>query len=262
MKTLYLDISEPYAVTLDGPALRLQREGSADRWYPLSRLARVVDTGAGKWEIEALLACLDGGVTLTFLHRGGRLRGQCFGARVRELGLGERLRELVSQPGWESAYQIWRQAAEQGVILNLQVTLPLGQVNPRVQSLRRAVTTLALQYARKPLVLKVERMLGGLVSAQVAEQIERRGLARHLAFFNHKGLKLVPDMTQLALWAVELEKLHFLQHYHHRYGLLTPSMWPRLRYPLIRAYERHSPQIEGQIRCLLDSLHGWLVERS
>jgi hypothetical protein len=222
----------------------------------------VVDTGAGKWEVEALLACLDAGVTLTFLHRGGHLRGQCFGARVRELGLGERLRELVTRPGWESAYQIWQEAAEQALILSLLAKLPIAQINPRTKFLRRTMTDLALQYARKPLILKLEQILAGLVIAQVAEQAERLGLSRHLSFFNHKGLRLISDLAQLALWEVELEKLRFLQDRHHRHGVLTSGMLPQLRYPLIKTYERHSSQIERRVRYLFDNLHNWLVERT
>jgi hypothetical protein len=262
MKTLYLDMLKSYAVTLDGPALRVKQDGSADRCYPLSRLARIVDTGVGKWEMEALLACLDAGVTLTFLERDGRLRGQCFGAQVRELGLGERIRDLITQPEWESSYQIWRDAAEQTVVLNLLARLPIGKVSPRARFLRQTMTALALQYARKPLILKLDQMLAGLVIAQVAEQVERLGLARHLSFFNHKGLRLIPDLAQLALWEVELEKLRFLQYHHCRHGVLSSEMLSRLRYPLIKAYEHHSPRIARQIRYLFDNLHNWLVERT
>lgn len=262
MKTLYLDRVEPYAVVLDGPALRVRQDGSADRWYPLNRLARVVDMGSSQWETEAMLACLDAGVTLTFLHRGGRLRGQCFGSQTRELGLGERLQDLITQPEWESAYQIWREAAEQRVILSLLGRLPRGEINLRAKSLRRTTMALALQYARKPLVLKINRLLAGLVSAQVAEQVERLGLSRYLSFLNYKGLRLVSDLTDIVLWEAELEKLRFLQHHHHRAGVLTAGMLPQLRYSFIEAYESHSLQIERQIRFLLDHLHNWLVGRA
>jgi hypothetical protein len=182
---------------------------------------------------------------------------------VRELGLGERLRDLITQPEWESSYQIWREAAEQAVILNLLARLPIGEVNnPRAKFLRRTMTALALQYARKPLILKIDQILAGLVIAQVAEQAERLGLARHLSFFNHKGLGLIPDLARLALWETEMEKLRFLQDRHHRHGVLSSGMLPQLRYPLIKTYERHSSQIERQIRYLFDNLHNWLVERT
>jgi hypothetical protein len=260
MRTLYLDTSVPAAVTLDGPALRIRCGGCADRLYPISRLARVVDSGVSRWETPAMLACLEAGVTLTFLDREGRLRGQCFSARVRELGLGERLRELVTQPDWEASYQTWRQAAEQAVILNLLPRLPPGEINPRAESLRRALDTRAARYAEAAFVEKMDRWLVGLISAQVAEEVERAGLAGHLFFLRHQGLPLLPDLTRIVVWEVALEKLRFLQRSHNRYRLLTVGVFPRLHYPLLKAYERQGPRVSRRIRWVLNHLHQWLVE--
>lgn len=261
MKTLYLDTSTPYTVILDGSALRVRGSGSADRLYPLQRLARVVDSGANQWDTQALLACLDAGITLTFLHQDGHLRGQCFGARIRELGLGDRLRDLIAQPEWEDSYRIWQQAAEQVVILDLLATLPVDKASFGSKRLRQAITDAAIRYAGKPLLEKIDQLFASLIRSQVAEQVEQAGLARHLSFFQHKGLDLLSDLTQIVLWEIEMEKLRCLQRYHHRCRFLTPGMFPRLRYPLIKVYERQGPQIERRIRQVIDSLHGWLVER-
>ncbi len=47
LQPLYLDGAErPLAVLREGPALRLRREGAADVFMPLPRLARVVVHGA------------------------------------------------------------------------------------------------------------------------------------------------------------------------------------------------------------------------
>ena len=73
---------------------------------------------------------------------------------MRELGWGERLPDLITRPEWESYYQIWQDAAEQAVILNLLARLPIGEINnPRAKFLRWTMTALVLQYARKPLIL-------------------------------------------------------------------------------------------------------------
>ncbi|MGR6035476.1 MAG: hypothetical protein ACU4EQ_01840 [Candidatus Nitrosoglobus sp.] len=169
------------------------------------------------------------------------MRGRYSGTQVRDLGLRERIRDLVTQPEWESSYQLWRDAAEQAVILNLLAKLPMDKVNPRAKFLRRTIAALALQYARKSLVLKIDQVLTGLIVAQVVEQVERLGLARHLSFLNHRGLSLIPDLTQLALWEAELEKLCFLQYHHRRYGVLSSVILSQLRYPLVKTYEHHSP---------------------
>lgn len=94
---------------------------------------------------------------------------------MRDLGLGEQIRDLVTQLEWESSYQLWQDAAEQAVILNLLAKLPMGKVNPRAKFLRRTIAALALQYARKSLVLKIDQVLTGLIVAQVVEQVGRLG---------------------------------------------------------------------------------------
>ena len=66
-KPLYLHGHQPLAVALDGPALRVTQAESADRLFPLERLSRVVASGEVAWSTEALLACADHGVPVSFL---------------------------------------------------------------------------------------------------------------------------------------------------------------------------------------------------
>lgn len=79
MKPLYLHGHQPLAVTLDGPALRVSSEGSADRLFPLQRLSRIVVSGEVDWTTEALLACADQAIPISFLLRGGGLRARVLG---------------------------------------------------------------------------------------------------------------------------------------------------------------------------------------
>ncbi len=114
MKPLYLLGREQTDVVLDGPALRVSRNGHADARVPLRRLARVIVSGRVNWATNALLACADHDVPVVFLRRSGTVRARWLGICSRRDGWFYRnWSYLIDRPDWRQQYGQWRRSALQ-----------------------------------------------------------------------------------------------------------------------------------------------------
>ncbi len=71
---LYLKGQQATRVLREGPALRIQHRGQADRLIPYRRLLRVHSFGQVQWHIDALLGCADYSVPVMFCRHNGELR--------------------------------------------------------------------------------------------------------------------------------------------------------------------------------------------
>lgn len=116
MKPLYLHSRTPVHVDLDGPALLVRAEGTADRRYPLCRISRVIANDASRWTTRALLACADESIAVGFLRSDGVVRARwigCPGERDRFVQLWT---DFLDRPDWEQRYGQWREASRRRAI--------------------------------------------------------------------------------------------------------------------------------------------------
>lgn len=255
MKSLYLDGGRRSTVVRDGPSLRVISEGRADGMYPLRRLARVVVIGSVEWEPSALSACLEEGISVTFLSHKGEPRAYCLPAHPRRQRLADRLEDFLSRPAWRAQYENWRRAAERRAILRLLRTLqkPLDDLRPErvAQSL---LDTLAPEPEFRPARAALPYWRG-LLASRVTCRLSEAGLDGLLLVGRRPKWNLPADFTRIASW----------RHYAWLSELVGQPEFRNLepehadfRRRLTEFFEARSEETDRAIRRLLDEFRYWL----
>ncbi len=238
MTALYLDARDPLQVVLEGPSLLVRGTGQAAARYPLRRVSRVVVSGAVDLETRALLACLQRGLPVVFLDAEGEPLGYCFGRRVRELPLDERLRELVALPDWQPVYENWRAAAERRELLAVVRRFGVRSADLRPASVRAALAAQRASLGAAALVAASERQLRGALSGLAAEVLAAT-VSADLAFARAAGLHLLEDLVAIAEWPLERTLRAVLRHRKASNPRIRVSLFerdaPALRDVLVRA---------------------------
>ena len=130
-KPLYLDARRPLAVELQGPALSVEREDCAPRWYPFARLSRIVSRGPVHWSGAALCACMAAAVPVLFVDEDGRPAGLCTGSLRRVADLDEHLETVLAAPDGAARFAHWHRSQERRLIHHLARALGWDEVPDR-----------------------------------------------------------------------------------------------------------------------------------
>jgi hypothetical protein len=198
-RTLYLCSADPVRVTSTGEALVVsgQADGRVHR-VPVARLLRVVCNAQAHWSGSALALCLQRGISVAFLGRGGEPAGQLWPQRRRRLPLAETLDALAGGgEGWSEAYANWLRRERLQVLRHWQTQRreagrPVGG-DEWQQALQRWVY-------REEVAAVLPAVLHGLAAALVAARLGEYGLEGHYWCVAGEPTPLAHDLTQL-LWA-------------------------------------------------------------
>jgi hypothetical protein len=253
-QTLYLDgngANGPLAVLVEGPALRIRAAGRADLFSPLPRLARIVSRGAVHWRIEALDACLQWGVPISFLN----LKGQAIGACVPlhrpswKSDLPVLLEAAAEQPGWRERLSDWLSGMERAQMLRLARRHRLRPKDWRPASLA------ALCEARcspGPLPAgEIAAMLDGLHQAEIVALFSRHGVGPRFLAGPTGGAELVAGFARVlrwALWPVVWRLSAYLAAHGAKHDRAA------LRRRIVRHYEAEQPRLEKERAALVARL--------
>lgn len=171
-KPLYLHGGEPLHVSLDGPALRVRKQRSDDRRFPLERISRVVVFGSANWAWEARLACEDSGIVVCFLREDGLPCGQWIGKPSSRSTFSEDWRHFLEGEGSRDLFRQWRVGVRRRAIRLCAFFLRRGQRDARA---------LVVQAGRcstsHPTFRMAKRGLYGLARARSLEELSKLGLS-------------------------------------------------------------------------------------
>lgn len=258
LQSLHLDGSErPVAVLLEGPALRLRRQGVADVFAPLARLGRVAVHGARvQWRTEALAACLASGVPVLFHASRGEWLGTLLPARVpaHRRDLAGLLDMAAAVPGFRHRLSDFLRAEEARAVS--AVTRLLGGSKPSLQPappvLRQAMLATCLDPGKAELAW---RFVAGLAAGLVAAELARRGVGPRFLCRRTGGLPLAEELARVLAWrfAPWLSRLSRLVVFN-----ADGSPDQKSRRILLDAFER--AELEGACAQLLSRLSGLLAE--
>ncbi len=262
MKPLYLNGREPISVRLDGPALRIQSATHADRLFPLQRLNRVVVTGRVDWSTEALLACADRSVNISFLSRGGRLRARLLGKPSGKppLELNDALVVLFEETKGRDRYRDWLDAN-----INRARRFAAGLIQSDCRSmgsgeLRRTITGKALKLIDEKELKSVDVHLAALLISHLETLMGKVSLYQDLPVLTVQKINIVRDLADILGWYLQPPKLHFLEQ---RRGISQRKGWRFVSAPrgaVIYFYEQNTELIEKQFFILAKRLHVFLLE--
>jgi len=198
-RTLYLCSTEPVRVTSTGEALVIsgQADGRVHR-VPVARLLRIVCNAQAHWSGSALALCLQRGIGVAFLGRGGEPAGQLWPQQRRRLPLAETLDALAAgHAGWSEAYANWLRRERQQVLRDWQTQRrDAGHPVPAEEWQR------AMQHwvYRGEVAAVLPPLLHGMAAALVAARLGEYGVEGHHWCVAGEPVALADDLTHL-LWA-------------------------------------------------------------
>lgn len=205
LHSLHLDGADrPVAVLAEGPALRMRREGVADAFAPLARLARVQVHGVRvHWRTEALAACMEAGVPVLFVGAHGRLIGACLplappsqradlaallDARAAEPGLRPMLEDFCRAEERRALLQAIAQAGGHGRVAG-------GEL--RAGALRRSwIAATGAPAAAEAFAV----LMQGLCEGLVVEGLARQGVGMRFLARRAGGFPLPAGMGRALAW--------------------------------------------------------------
>jgi len=261
VKALYLDGRRPLTVRLDGPALRVHAPEQADRLFPLQRLGRVIVSGQVAWATDALLACADRSVPISFLSREGRLRARLLGRpRARPvLPLGESLEALLEEQG-PRRYRDWMTGHAQRARRSIAGWLRPQPWTVAAGPLRELVRAKALRLTTDRELQSVDIRLAGLMAAHLENLLAEVGLRPDAPALTVNGVALIRDLADILGWYLQPGKLRLLERrqqvaeqHGHRFAQVP-------RPTLTAYYERCTGFVETRFRNLASRLHAFNLE--
>ena len=259
VRPLYLDRGAA-AVRLEGPALIVEQPDSANGRFPLRLLSRVVVRGPVPWSMEALFACLAGGVPITFLSLDGAVIGLCLGRDRPEESLTILLDRLLAEPGWAEIYTRWCKAVKRRAIVEVarRLALPVGaDLRPEVVC---ALAAAHMPGGDTPGARSALRRLDGYLCAHLSELFARAGVPLEYRGGRGSPLDLRPAFLSALRWYLWLPLRRWLE-------LRQAHPAPRggtnaARRRAAAQYEAAAPQIAARFRRLLAALDRLLREEA
>lgn len=244
MTALYLDaIGAPVRVHLDGPALRVERAGSADGRFPLRRVSRVVARGPVSFEGDSLVACLAAGIALAFVDaRGGRL-GACLPATAPRDATAFLLDEAMQAGIAANLLDGWRRAEERRQVLAAVCALGLTVPDLRRATIERHVLVRLQRMAPAAPVELLALRTAVLIDAAVATWLVQQGLGWSWQGGHDRAIDVRRDLgsvLEVALWPelfVLVQRLQVRPHGRQRDRSVQRRLigWFEARWPRLEA---------------------------
>ena len=254
MKPLYLHSPPALHVALDGPALRVQAESTAPRLFPLRRVSRVVVSGDVAWDSQALLACADQGITVSFLEADGAPRARLIGKSGKRNELRQRLADFLDRPDWSELYAQWTQAMQrrEARLCAWRLRLDLETPNRLIGAVVRARL---LRYVEPREIKRIQRWLRGLLYARAGAALRDLGLGAELELF----AGLPNDLSSMLMWSLYPELLIWTMRRSARARCRGNAFVPEPRM-IVTFCEGQAAALDSRLMGLLNRLHHWLVE--
>lgn len=215
MRPLYIDGCEGLRVEWLAPALQVCVPDQAEQWFPLQRVSRVVVCGKAEWQTEALLACAEAGICVTFLDDEGVVIARWLGkSGERDLFL-QRLADVLDRADGRDCYDNWLRAMRRQAVLSSAKKLYNHSYIDISEADLRAFF-LAQQAAISVQAFDgVQRCVRGLLLAKIVALFHDLGLSADSAFLQDPWLDLPNDFTNLILWDFQVPLLHWLESLSH-----------------------------------------------
>ena len=199
-KPLYLDGGRPMCVALDGRALRIRTDRTADRRAPLPRISRVIVWGDVSWSTDALLACADAGISVSFV-RGNGIRARLLGRTSRVDDFAGLWSDFLDRPDWRTHFADWHQNLRSRSIRFCAMRLG---ISPSVLGCmpERSLCGWVAGTEQTDVFL---RFLSGIAHARATEELMRLGLDAE----NTETLRVVSSLVMVLRWGLvpEFERL-------------------------------------------------------
>ncbi|MFQ5660359.1 MAG: CRISPR-associated endonuclease Cas1 [Gammaproteobacteria bacterium] len=262
LRTLYLDGHRRLRVLLDGPALRIRRDDSADHLFPLRHLVQVVTCGPVEWSISALLACAEASVPVIFFRANGCLRARVLGEQAcdRLLDLDLALSALLDQPSGPDRYNEWIQARTQQARLKFLHMAGRRCAVIESSTVQRLIQNRARLHVRAGELRRFDRQIYGLLQVNIDTLMREYGLDPDRAGLTVQGIDITRDFTNILIWSLQSKKLRYFKRLHgqarRKGNALARLDW----FQAVQFIEQNAGHITDQFRETIKQFHAHLLE--
>jgi hypothetical protein len=242
-------------VGLDGPALRVSASSRAEQLFPLGRLSRVLSRADANWSTDALIACAERGITITFVGNDGRVRAFVFGRPGSSDTLSGRLLDLIERPDVDERFADWARAMDRRGRLRVAKRLDLHPTRFDLRRLDDVIAKAKVAAAPKTVVAYLERRFAAMVGALVSQKLTQAGIGADLLAGSLSRLCLVQTISETLMWDLQIPLLQTLKR--------VDDSDPRARIDdavITQLFERRSRVLDSRAGDVISNLHRWAVE--
>lgn len=247
MKPLFIDGADT-AVTLDGPALVIERPLRAPSLVPIQRIDRVVSGTEVSWQTRALIELARSNVPVIFIDRKGRPIGRLVGRAGDIMPLPRMLQALFELHGTEG-YRLW---------LESRRNLAAPRVLPECTDLPDT-GRLSIHKVRQILARQIPRHqtpeLHAVLHGWVLRQLATFGIGASTPWLLGNPVDLPTDLTDILEWQLLPDYFAWCK----RNDLVPGRRW-QLK-DLANFALTHHDQVHRATRELISALHAWAASQ-
>ncbi len=242
MRPLYVEGGRKVRVKLDGPSLVVEREGSAQRRFPLGRLSRVILCGHMQTDYAVFRACGAAGIPVGVLDATGEPFGFFLPWKARPSRADEMLEDFLARPDWQSRYSDWRRSEERRAILK---ALHAAGLPPHLAKPGTARQALLGRFSDPHSGVKLMEAWRSQTAIAAAKALTAAGFAPTSMAGRRPGLVLTADLTALLEWS----------HWQYARETMTAvTAWAEQ----VAGYEAFRTREEQRAAALVDRFCYWL----
>lgn len=247
-------------VDLEGPALRIERDGKAPSHLPLRRVSRILAGQRVQFSTSALLACADRGITVVIQNQEGRVIARWVGLAAERTQLAQRMVDFLDRPDWRERYDLWRDAMERrtAIVVARRLEAP-HHLGPQPAQLERWIGQAAGFFADPKAAEQTAEVFRGFCVSWMQSRLHEAGLGADTEAWQSDNPDLVSDLAALLNLRVQPVRLGWHRRRHEWQLRTGRSPKPITQRTLVGVWEKASTRTERLGQDIINRFHRWLV---
>ncbi len=261
-RPVHLSPDRAWTVIRQDAALVFLTPARAERYVPLRHISRLHVPETVQLDLGVLTACARWGIPVVVIDANGEPVLRAVGMRTGDLGLRQRLQDLVVDMHWPSRLADWRDAqrARIGHIVGRQLQVPVTRrdwADPLGWLLAQAAAV-----AGHGNVQQAIRHFHGLCVTSVHTVLLRHGLDARSDAWLYDEVDLGRWLGELLAFQLSPLPLGWLRRRRRGAARRGGVPAPLRHRDVVRLFEGHGGRVERTQRDLVNRLHRWLVEQA
>ena len=262
-RPLYIAPQEKASITVEGPALTIERPESPAVNVPLRRVSRIHLAPNVTIETTALLACAQRGIVLVFHDDEENPVARIIGNATENTRLRQRLIDLTDLPDWQDRYHDWRRAMERRICNTLRNRLDAPwALKTRPDAMKQWIQQRAIALAGPRDAERTSRLFRQLSITWMQSRLLAHGVGAENELWTIGEPDLARDLGTILAFRIETARLGWLRGRAEAASRKGKRLKPLSRRTIIARFEKQRGRIERLGDDIVNRLHRWLVEIS
>lgn len=260
-RPLHIEPREEARVTIDGPALCIERPDAPESFIPLRRISRIHFSPLVEITTAAILACARRGIVLVLHDQGEDTVARIIGRATELTRLRQRLLDLTEIPHWHNLYEDWKRSTERRICSTLRNRLdsPWG-LKSRPHAMRAWIRQQAILIAGPQEAERTRRIFRQQSHAWMQSRLLDHGIGAENELWTIGDPDLARDLAELLALRVETLRIGWLKGRSQAAARNGQPLKPLPRRAIVARFEQKQSRIARLGDDLINRLHRWLVE--